>query len=201
MKKIIVLIMALMLTGCGGVEPEHRTYPLVVGIDWQDERFQVIYGMPDLSISTGQGKSGEDTGSADTLLFVGEQMKDILQIYNRTQDKYLDLGHIQAVILGEKLLEEQEAYESILNYMEQDSAVGDSAAVFQCENPKELLELNGTDIESLGTYLTGIYENRLNDQRNEMVILRDLYRNWHKTGKGQILPKLRVKENRPEIAV
>lgn len=45
-------------------------------------------------------------------------MEEIMEKYNRTQEYYLDLGHLQAVILGENLLKDQEAYDYILDYLE-----------------------------------------------------------------------------------
>lgn len=199
-KRIIVgLVLVCLLAGCGGVEPERRAYPLVLGIDWLSDRYQIIYGMPDLSASTGQDKSSDAGSGKNTLLFTGNNMKEILQIYNRTQEKYLDMGHVQAVVLGEHLLDEKERYQEILAYLEQEPTVGDSAVVFQSGDPKMLMELNGSDVESLGTYLVGIYENRLNDRQGEMVTLRDLYRSWHEE-KTVRLPNLDVAADFPRLS-
>ena len=200
-KRIVLVLTAIyLLTGCAGVEPERRAYPLVLGIDWQEGRYQMIYGMADLSAFTGQDKSGESEVGKNTILFEGETVQEILQMYDRTQERYLDLGHIQAVIFGERLLNDNMKYEDILNYLEGESAVGDSAAVFRSGDHRSLLELNGSDVESLGMYLTGLYENRLQDRRDEMVTLRSLYRSQHEEEKVPPLPDLDVKEDFPRLS-
>ncbi|MGI6005882.1 MAG: hypothetical protein ACOX8E_00145 [Ruminococcus sp.] len=205
MKKIICLgimiILLGVLSGCGGVEPEKRAYPLIVSFDWKNEKYQVIYGMANLAVSTGQGKSGEESGnSQQTVLFAGNSMEEILKMYNQTQEYYLDQGHIQAVILGEALLGNQKACQEILDYLESSPVIGDGAAVFSCEDPENIMELNGGRIESLGTYLTGIYENRPGGRSKEMVTLRKVYRSWHENEETGKLPVLDAKENFPEIS-
>lgn len=198
MKKCICLwiVMTVVLAGCGGVEPERRAYPSVMGMDWKENQLCVIYGMPNLSKKTGQEKS-EEGGVKNTISFRGNTMEDVLQIYQKTQERYLDLGHLQVVILGKGLLKEKEQYEAILQYLEQDPVIGDQAAVFQSRDMQEVMKLN--DTESLGTYLTGMYENRRNNQRSEMVTLRELYRLWHEKEEVPLLPGVEVKEKFPEI--
>ena len=57
---IILGISLFTLSGCGGVEPEKRMYPLALGADIEDRKFQLTYGVPDLPKATGQEKNGED---------------------------------------------------------------------------------------------------------------------------------------------
>ena len=51
-----------LLAGCGGVEPEKRMYPLALGADITEGRYQLTYGIPDLPKSTGQEKTGKTRG-------------------------------------------------------------------------------------------------------------------------------------------
>ncbi|MGI6012175.1 MAG: hypothetical protein ACOX8H_11895 [Ruminococcus sp.] len=190
-----------LLWGCGGVEPEKRAYPLVLAFDWKEGQYQVIYGMANLAVSTGQGKAGDDSsGGQQTLLFEGEDMEEILNLYNRTQEYYLDLGHVQAVILGKNLLARDDEYGEVLHYMENNPAIGDGAAVFSCGDPERIMKLNGGEIESLGTYLTGIYENRPGGRSKEVVTLQKVYRSWNEKKETEKLPDLDVKENFPKIS-
>ena len=198
----LVLAAALVvLTGCGGVEPEKRAYPLAVSFDLQKDQLQVIYAMANLAVSTGQGKGEENAGEEQTLLLTGENMEKIMETYNRTQEFYLDLGHIQAVILGENLLRDQEAYGHVLDYLEENPVAGDTAAVFRCKEPKKIMEENGAGMESLGTYLTGIYENRPGGEKRQMVTLRQAYRCRHERKEPPRMPLLTAGEKYPEISV
>ena len=156
----IAMAAMLLLTGCGGVEPEKRAYPLAVSFDLTKDRLRVIYAMANLAVSTGQGKGKEDTGGQQTLRLSGENMEEIMEKYNRTQEYYLDLGHLQAVILGENLLKDQEAYDYILDYLGKKSGSRRDGGIVSQRRSEEVMKLNGGEMESLGTYLTGIYENR-----------------------------------------
>ena len=196
----IAMAAMLLLTGCGGVEPEKRAYPLAVSFDLTKDRLQVIYAMANLAVSTGQGKGKEDTGGQQTLRLSGENMEEIMEKYNRTEDYYLDLGHLQAVILGENLLKDQEAYDYILDYLEKNPVVGETAALFRSEDPEEVMKLNGGEMESLGTYLTGIYENRPAGEKRQMVTLRQAYRRRHEKKEPPKMPLLTAGEKYPEIS-
>ncbi len=62
-KLAVACVSALfLLTGCGGVEPEKRMYPLALGADITEGKYLLTYGIPDLPKSTGQEKDGEDQG-------------------------------------------------------------------------------------------------------------------------------------------
>lgn len=198
----VLAILAVLAWGCQGVEPEKRAYPLVMAFDWEEGQYRVIYGMANLAVSTGQGKSAQDTsaGGQQTILFEGKNMEEIVALYNETQEYYLDLGHVQAVIFGKNLMASEEEYGKILSYMEDNPVIGDGAAVFVSSDPERIMKLNGGKIESLGTYLTGIYENRPGGRSKEMVTLKNMYRSWNEDKKTEKLPDLDVKEDFPKIS-
>ena len=62
---LLTTVLISGLTGCQIVEPEKRAYPLVVGIDWQQEQYQIYLGMAQLAVSTGQGKESGDEQKGD----------------------------------------------------------------------------------------------------------------------------------------
>ena len=97
---LLTTVLISGLTGCQIVEPEKRAYPLVVGIDWQQEQYQIYLGMAQLAVSTGQGKESGDEQKGDeegALLLTGASREEIMEIYNQTQELYLDPGHVQGV--------------------------------------------------------------------------------------------------------
>ena len=143
----VLMILLWSMWGCGGVEPEKRAYPLVVSVDIQDGQCQVIYGMANLSFSTGQDKSGGDSGENGntTLLFTGKDMQEILQMYNRTQESYLDLGHVQVFILGKNLASRPRIWIRFFSIWKTSPSWGRSQ-VFVSEDPKKIMELNGSRV-------------------------------------------------------
>lgn len=191
----MVFLLSLALTGCQIVEPEKRAYPLVVGLDWQEGQYQVYLGMAQLASSTGQGKEGgeeqQGTGTG-ALLLEGDSQEAIQKLYDSTRELYLDPGHIQSVIFGKGLLENQERLSGVLEMMETNTSMGNSAYVFAAEDVEAVLGENGTAVESLGQFLSGIYENRTRYEKP--VTLAGIYRDMHNQGTIPTLPQIRVQE-------
>lgn len=193
------LMLVCMVPGLGGcqiVEPEKRAYPLVIGLDWDGRDYQVYLGMAQLAKSTGQGKegSGQQQGNGEgALLFTGASKEEILEQYGKTRELYLDPGHVQAVILGDGLVREEEHLTAVLGELEKDMALGNSAYVFAADDLEGILGQNGIQVESLGTFLTGMYENRTRE--GSPVTLEEIYRELHNRGKVPAVPRITVEED------
>ena len=56
----VLMVFILSCTGCAGIEPEKRMYPLAMGVDMSEGEYILTYAMPDLPRATGQGKEEED---------------------------------------------------------------------------------------------------------------------------------------------
>ena len=48
------MVFILSCTGCAGIEPEKRMYPLAMGVDVSEGEYILTYAMPDLPRATGQ---------------------------------------------------------------------------------------------------------------------------------------------------
>ena len=57
------------------------------------------------------------------------------------------------------------------------------------------MELDGTEVESLGEYLVGIYENRPSEQGEKGVTLQEVYSAWYGEGSLPALPRAVLGEN------
>lgn len=203
----MVLCFSLILGGCGAVEPEKRMYPLALGVDLTTNAeaadaaaqngeaaaegskaaslFQLTYGMPDLPKATGQDKSGEEEGNT-ALTISGQSFADIEAEYNRTQEKYLDMGHLQVLILGDGVLKNN-LWETVLDYLEEEPYVGENVYVFRTSDAKKALNWQGAGGTSIGEYLQGLLENRTPPQEKDGTTLRELYHARYQSG---ILPDL-----------
>ena len=99
----VLMVFILSCTGCAGIEPEKRMYPLAMGVDVSEGEYILTYAMPDLPRATGQGKEEEDGNQ--TLQVRGKSFEEIKSRYERSQEKYLDIGHLQILILSQDLTE------------------------------------------------------------------------------------------------
>ena len=195
-----ILVFCLFLGGSGvAVEPEKRAYPMALGVDASSEGLLLVYGMPDMSESTGQEKEEED-GGARVLQISGGDFVQIEQAYDRSQEKLLDMGHLQVLVLGRTLVEDGR-WRLVLDYLKQENLVGEDLYVFEAENAAEILKWNGEENSSAGEYITGMMENRMSGEKRAAVTLRELFYEKYKEDRLLKLPFVRVDNGSLEIDV
>ena len=136
----------------------------------------------------GQQKQ-EEGGDTSVLSFADPSLCEIQRLYDKSQDKYLDVGHLEVLVLGPGLLEGRR-WESFLEFMKSDPLVGEDMYVFEGENVDNLMNLNQSLGTSLGQYLTGIYENRLEGRERKGVTLKEVYYFWYEENRLPELPTL-----------
>ena len=187
---LLIFLFSFLLVGCTGVEPEKRLYPQATAVDRTQEKYEVLFGMPNMEGTTGQEKSGEETQKS-ILAFSGKNMKEIQTLYNQTQEKYLDLGHVNVLILGSGI-RQMDYWEQVMASFKNQPTLGEDIYVFQTQDIRQVMEYNGTQTDSLGDYIKGIYENRPYMQKRQGVTLRQVYKVWYETGELCRLPVLFV---------
>ena len=195
-----ILSFCLLLGGCGAaVEPEKRMYPMALGVDASPEGICFTYGMPDLPRSTGQGKEEED-GGARVLQISGTDFLQIEKIYDQSQEKLLDMGHLQVLVIGRELVEDGR-WRMVLDYLKQEPFTGEDLYVFEAENAGEILEWHGEDNSSAGEYITGLIRNRISRENITAVTLRELFYEKYREDKILRLPMVEIREESLEVKV
>lgn len=182
----VLMVSILGLAGCAGMEPEKRMYPLAMGMDIVDGEYVITYGMPDLPKATGQGKDEEGGNSALTIC--GDSFEEIEKQYDRSQEKYLDIGHLQVLVLGRNLTE-SEKWRDFLEYLKEEPLAGENIYVFETDDTEKILrwDKGGT---SVGEYITGLMENRTSEKEKTGVTLRQVYYQWYQNGTLKELPQI-----------
>lgn len=192
----VILSGCLFLGGCGAVEPEKRMYPLALGVNTDGQGFKVTYGMPDLPRATGQEKQ-EEGGSLPVLSIQGADFQEIQKRYDRSQEKYLDISHIQVILLGNALVESGR-WQEFLSWLKQELFMGENVYLFSTEDPETVLALDGEG-SSMGEFLTGLLENRLPGQQKEGVTLRQVYHLWYQEGALMHLPVIKAENDSIQV--
>ena len=192
----VILSGCLFLGGCGAVEPEKRMYPLALGVNTDGQGFKVTYGMPDLPRATGQEKQ-EEGGSLPVLSIQGADFQEIQKRYDRSQEKYLDISHIQVILLGNALVENGR-WQEFLSWLKQEPFMGENVYLFSTEDPETVLALDGEG-SSMGEFLTGLLENRLPGQQKEGVTLRQVYHLWYQEGALMHLPAIKAENDSIQV--
>ena len=191
----VLMVFILSCTGCAGIEPEKRMYPLAMGVDVSEGEYILTYAMPDLPRATGQGKEEEDGNQ--TLQVRGKSFEEIKSRYERSQEKYLDIGHLQILILSQDLTE-TDMWKDFFEYLREEPLAGENIYVFQTQEPEKLLgwKEGGT---SVGEYITGFMENRMDREQKNGVTLRQVYYQWYQNGTLKKLPKITLSEDQIQV--
>ncbi|MCD8155464.1 MAG: GerAB/ArcD/ProY family transporter [Clostridiales bacterium] len=185
----MLLGVSMFLGGCAAVEPENRNYPLALGVDWDGENLTLSYGMPDLPEATGQEKTEEN--GISLLSLSGVDFEEIEAAYSRSQEKILDMGHLEVLILGEPVLGDK-VWERVLEYLKEEPSVGEDVYVFRSAGAREVLSWDGARDTSVGEYITGMLENPAGREEKASVTLREVYYAWYESGTLPELPEISV---------
>lgn len=190
---MLLSCITVLFTGCAGTEPEERMYPLAIAVQETENGLQVSYGMPDLQKMTGQEKEEEGTATS-ILTIVGGDFDEIEKHYQESQDKYLDLGHLKAILIS-KTMTEKENWKKLFHYLKTEKMVGEDIYVFEADDPEQILRWQETSGVSVGEYLTAILEKDKNEKIPSSVTLREVYYTWYEKNNLPDLPKVRMEEN------
>ena len=185
-----------MWCGCGTGE---ENVSMALGVDASEEGICLTYGMPDLSESTGQGKEEEDGGSR-VLQISGADFTRIEKMYDQSQEKLLDMGHLQVLVMGRTLVEDGR-WRMMLDYLKQEIFVGEDLYVFEAEDVGEILNWHGEDNSSAGEYITGLIRNRMSGGNITAVTLRELFYEKYKEDKILRLPIVKIRNGSLEVEV
>ena len=140
------------------MEPEKRAFPLAISVDVEQGNYVVSYAMADLPLMTGQGKDQGEAGETQNTgtSFTGQNFREIREQYDSSQEYMLDLGHVQALILGEALLADPEKRQELFEEIGNSPVIGRNLYLFQTQDPDLVMEQNGKEKDSVGGISGGI---------------------------------------------
>lgn len=193
----LILCISLFAGGCGGVEPEKRIYPLALGVDLDEKgNYVFTYGMPDMVQATGQDKAADE--GISSLTVSGSSFEQIEQAYRRSQGKYLDLGHLQFLVLGSSMLEEKN-WRQLADYLREEPYIGENIYVFQAKSGQKAVSWRSDTGSSLGEWVQGIMENSQLGAASKGVTLRDIYYDFYTGKELQVLPAIRMEGEQLQV--
>ena len=193
---VALAVFILALNGCAGIEPEKRMYPLALGAEWSEDGWTLIYGMPELPGAEGQEK---EESQNSVLSIKGNDFDEIEKIYNRSQEKYLDMGHLQVLILKNQLVQ-SEYWKELLAYLEKEPLIGENVYVFRSEYPEQIMKWNKNG-SSTGEYLLGILENRIPEQEKNGVTLRQVYQQHYENNTLPGIPEIILQDEEIQVCL
>ncbi len=190
---------SLACCGCTTTELEQRSFPLAVGIDWQEDRevFAVSFDFPDLAQVSEKGKTA-DTPMA--LSLEGADLYHVEKSYENNTNRLLDYNHMKAVVVGEEILKQEEALRSLLLAWEQrEASARNCSLLVGGGSAAEILSLTSETEGSMGKYLEEMLESQKDFRQNKIVTMGELMNQWHNQDQLLLIPILTENGERPVI--
>lgn len=145
----------LLLNGCQARELEDRSFVQAMEIDLRDGRLV--------------GGFGEFLVEADTV-------EELQREYQNRIAKYLDLGHVKALVLGENLLKDQKRLGEVLEELREKPILARNILVLSCryeDGESCLMKMEEKGIIA-GEYLSDLYSNNPWKKQESTATLGDL---------------------------
>lgn len=168
-----LLVLVFFVYRYRGVEAQNRAFVSGVLADLEDDGY--VFWFP---LQTG----GEITK------LTASDFTEARKLFLESQDLQPDFGHTEVTILGEKLLENREMTDRLFKELAGWQEMDENSYVFCTENPESLLEAE-TKENSIGSYISGLYENRFGPAREYLTLQRLLVR-WENGIYDTQLPEL-----------
>ena len=172
-KKIISLTLATIMLctsiACGANELEETAFPLLVAVDYEDDRNRVIYC--DLFSRSKQedGQGKELPYSAKT----GKNFAEAKENYENLLQKVPDYSHLKILLLGEDLVQNPQVYKDTIQTLAQTEEFPRNTYVCVIDEVDDILEIADKLSEDVGSYLENYLENH-KQQENNLLSLGDL---------------------------
>lgn len=214
----LLLLASLFVTGCG-TPPENRDFVLAIGIEEatadnvgesistdSNNKYNVTFGLPDLSKVSGQ-EGSQETETSITLS--GSAISDIMDAYLDWSGKEVDYAHLKAIVLQEKLLSSSELKEELFALIESGSLAEDAVLFLSEGSAAEILDTAASETGAAGFYLEDFYQNNPVMQEHGEITLGKYYYHYLKKQNGEMVraktsdllaPVLVVTKERPTIS-
>lgn len=171
MRRWIVILSILMvcMTGCWDkVEINDMAFAIALGIDVKDGDYVATYVFPNLPVYTGQAEGD----AMFTRTVQDETMAGTAKQLAAQMNKSLNFEHLEALVLGETLLKDEERMEQLVDYLGRSSDIPKKIPVLASKNAEDVLQPENSESEAVGEYINGIYENNQSVVRNYKLTLQ-----------------------------
>lgn len=211
MKRLIMLLLVpLILTGCWDkTEIEDRMFIYAIVVDkvedkksendlkpfyeFQNQNLEVTFLVPNPSKIQG--------GESDVLEEITVRAQDLPEavgMIRKKQNREPFFGHEKLLILGEKLLRDEESLKEVLDWIDRDPKKNRSAFAVATKDIKELIGVNPKLEKLLPSYIIGILKNDTVVATMISVSLNEFLGNIKSSGMA-IIPI--IKRQKDEIAI
>lgn len=168
-----LLVLTLFVYRYSGVEVQNRAYVGAFVADWTEDGY--VFWFPWQEKNEATAISAKSFAAARKILGASQNLQP-------------DFGHIAVTVLGKRLLAQPEAAERLFTELAGWQEMDENSYAFAAADPGTLMEAD-TGGESMGKYISALYENRFGASEDHLT-LQQLLVAWENGMKKRDLPEL-----------
>lgn len=191
MWKIIVVVLAFLLTGCSTTELEERCFPLVATVGYEDGKVTYCARFPR---TTNSSQNDSTSTQIEVSMASGTDFEACKSEYESRLNKEPDYNHLKVLVLEDDLVESKTGYEDMLGYLIETEEFPRNTYVCIVDDIEDLLEMEAKLSQDLGTYLEEYLENH-EEKKDRLLTLGDLMDELANQEMVLYLPYLEAEEN------
>lgn len=193
---LVLMILAVCLSGCGGTELENKTFPLAVLISEQEGQHKICYLAQQLSEVSNERADGGNMTAANASGSTYYETHKSFEKNNRCQ---LDMTHTKAVIFQKGFLESH-AFPTFLDTVRSENTYARNTLVYLSDcKMEDMAKLNSSLEVPLGSYLEQMTENEQEIQEQAFVTLGSLLNEQANANRTLLIPVLEIENELPTI--
>lgn len=189
---LLMLALALQLAGCSATELENRCFPMIAAVDYKDGQVDFAYGFPQPSQDENTDGGAEQT---DVPMKEGASFREAYESYGRELDKKADCNHLKVIVLSEALLEQEEVFSQMIEYLQKSELFPRNTFVCVTEDIGELMETENNLSTDIGSYLETFLQTHEKERDAELVNLGTVLDESENHIKALQLPYLKVEDD------
>jgi hypothetical protein len=192
----LLLVAALLCTGCSLQELEDKSFPMVIALGAEDGNCTLTYNYMDLSKVSEKEKN--QTGS-DELQVSSSTLQGAMSLMNQKTGKSMDLNHAKILLLEQSFLEDASLVEQLIREGNQGAVLSGNLPVLVTEDLEAVTGLQDTMDEDLGSYLEELIEGNTAYQKTGCFALKTWISDWYQENTLTLLPRICVEEEQPVL--
>ncbi len=194
---LAMIIVCLLLSGCGSHELENNAFPLALGIGKEDGEFHMYAAYPNL-----QNLETPGDALASDLYWEGT-MDDLLEgtaLMSRESSRNVNLNHLKVLILDRTILDGQEEKEQLVEFFREKRDAAWNSYVLLCDGDMGTIFSDEMDLNScLGIYLEDLAEGWTNLKSGTLITVGDLMSQYYNADEILLVPIVTTEEKRPVV--
>ena len=183
----LLVLLSVLLTGCGQLEIEDRAFPLALAITPAQQEGLYDFGFFFEEMDT----EGSSLYHKEDAVVTAAGYPQAFTLFGRTQPAGLDDSHMQVILLSEKLLGDEAFLESFYQYFMKEHHFSWNTMVYLLDEhsiaPEDLKESTGG---RTGTYLRDMAQSDEQEKTAGVPTLGDLYKERNNRETILLLPVL-----------